>query len=76
MIRMAGLDFRRAADLFVGSERELGAALGIPPGEVARYRRNPDAAPAEVLARLGTVLIERGRAMVRVGELLQESNAD
>ena len=73
---MAGLDFRRGADLFISSEAELGAALGIPAPDVARYRRMPDAATPELLARLGTVLIERGRAMSRVGELLQSSNAD
>ncbi|HEX6587484.1 MAG TPA: hypothetical protein VF039_00565 [Longimicrobiales bacterium] len=73
---MAGLDFRRASDMFISSDKELGAALGIPTPDVARYRRNPDLAPAEVLARLGTLLVERGRAMTRVGELLQEENAD
>lgn len=73
---MAGLDFRRAADLFISAERELGAALGISTADVARYRRMPESVPADVLARLGTVLVERGEAMVRVGELLQESNAD
>jgi hypothetical protein len=73
---MAGLDFRRGADLFISTESELGAALGIPPADVARYRRKPDAAPAELLARLGTILIERGRAMSRVGELLRDEHAD
>ena len=73
---MAGLDFRRGADLFLSSEKELGAALGIPTPDVARYRRNPDLAPAEVLARLGTLLVERGRAMTRVGELLRDANVD
>ena len=73
---MAGLDFRRAADLFLSSEKELGAALGIPTGDVARYRRMPDAAPPELLARLGALLVERGRAMTRVGELLRDSHAD
>lgn len=73
---MAGLDFRRGADLFVSSEKELGAALGIPGPDVARYRRNPDAAPPELLARLGAALIERGLAMQRVGELLRDAHAD
>ena len=73
---MPGLDFRRAADLFISTEAELGAALGIPPADVARYRRMPDAAPAELLARLGTILVERGHAMTRVGELLQEAHLD
>ena len=73
---MAGLDFRRGADLFISSEKELGAALGVPTGDIARYRRTPDAAPAELLARLGALLVERGRAMTRVGELLRDANAD
>jgi hypothetical protein len=73
---MAGLDFRRAADLFISSEAELAAALGIPVGEVSRLRRAPDAAPSELLGRMGAVLIERGQAMARVGELLQGANAD
>ena len=73
---MAGLDFRRGAELFLSSEKELGAALGIPTAEVGRYRRMPDAAPPELLARLGTILIERGRAMTRVGELLREGRLD
>jgi len=73
---MAGLDFRRGADLFISSEGELAAALGVKGADVARYRRHPDSAPPELLARLGTVLVERGRAMARVGELLQEAHAD
>lgn len=73
---MPGLDFRRAADLFISSERELGAALGITPSDVARYRRQPESTPPDVLARFGTVLVERGRGMARVGEMLQESHAD
>jgi hypothetical protein len=73
---MAGLDFRRGADLFISSEAELAAALGVSAADLGRYRRQPDAAPLELLARLGTILVERGRAMERVGELLQEANAD
>ena len=73
---MAGLDFRRAADLFISTEAELGAALGVTATDITRYRRQPDAVPPEVMARLGTVLIERGLAMARVGELLQESHVD
>lgn len=76
MIPMAGLDFRRGADLFISTDAELGAALGITPADVARYRRMPDAAPPELLARLGTVLIERGLAMARVGELLRDAHVD
>lgn len=73
---MDRLDFGRAAHLFVSSDRELGAALRITTTDVARYRRQPDTVPPEVLTRLGTILAERGRAMTRVGEMLQEAHAD
>ncbi len=70
---MPGLDFRRGAEMFISSEGELAAALRIAPADVARYRSAPDAAPDELIERLGMLLVERGRAMQRVGELLQES---
>lgn len=73
---MAGLDFRRAADLFVSSDRELAAALRISAADVARFRARPESAPAELLSRLGTLLIERGQGMTRVGQMLQDANAD
>jgi hypothetical protein len=66
-----GLDFERAAALFMGTERELATALGIEPGDLRQYRTDPQRAPADVIARLGRVLIERGRGMQRVGEMLQ-----
>ncbi|HEX7050322.1 MAG TPA: hypothetical protein VF188_08990 [Longimicrobiales bacterium] len=69
---MSGLDFKRATDLFMGAEQELALALNVSVEEVARYRDRPDRAPRELLARLGHVLIERGRGMVRVGEMLVE----
>ncbi len=68
---MAGLDFRRATDLFLGTERELALALGVSEGDVRKYRNDPGRAPRELLDRLANVLIERGRGMVRVGELLR-----
>lgn len=71
---MAGLDFRRGADLFISSEEELAAALGIPVADVVRLRRRPEAATPALLARLGAVLVERGRAMARVGEMLEHEN--
>jgi len=71
---MAGLDFRRGAELFISSEVELAAALGIPSADIGRYRRMPETVPPDVLVRLGAVLIERGRAMARVGELLHEGH--
>lgn len=73
---MAGLDFKRAADLFLGSEAELALALGIEADEVRRFRRVPGEAPRELLVRLGRVLVERGRGMTRVGELLLEQGRD
>ena len=69
---MAGLDFKRASDLFLGTEAELALALRIDVEEVRRFRRVPAEAPRELLGRLGQVLVERGRGMVRVGEMLQE----
>ena len=69
---MAGLDFRRATDLFLGTGDELARALGIDADRVERYRKRPGDAPPDVLARLGDVLVERGRAMMRVGEMLGE----
>lgn len=69
---MSGLDFKRATDLFLGSEAELALALGIEADEVRRFRRVPAEAPRELVARLGRVLVERGRGMTRVGEMLQE----
>jgi hypothetical protein len=66
------LDFKRATDLFMASERELARALDIELGDLRSYRQNPDKAPEALLQRLGKVLVERGRGMSRVGELLQE----
>jgi hypothetical protein len=65
-----GLDFKRATDLFMGTEQELSMALGLPPGDLRSYRQNPLRVPPEVLVRLGHVLMERGRGMARVGEML------
>lgn len=67
-----GLDFRRAADLFVGTEKELAMALGRTEDDVARFRSKPGTVPRDVLARMGDVLQERGRGMMRVGEMLRE----
>jgi len=67
---VSGLDFKRASDLFMGSEKELALAIGVTPEELRRYRADPGKVPGAVLERLGKVLIERGRGMVRVGEML------
>ena len=67
-----GLDFQRAADLFVSTERELAMALGCSEAELRGYRKKPESAPEAVLGRMGDVLVERGLGMVRVGEMLRE----
>ena len=67
------LDFKRAADLFTGSEEELAAALRIDPSTLQRHRRDPARAPETLLLKLAEVLIERGRGMMRVGEMLRET---
>lgn len=72
---MADLDFKRATDLFLGSDRELGLALGIPVEQLGEYRARPDNAPAPLIEKLGKVLVERGRGMMRVGEMLLERSA-
>lgn len=68
---MSPLDFRRATDLFMGSEKELALALGIPEAELRRLRSEPHRASADTLRRLGEVLRERARGMERVGQMLQ-----
>lgn len=69
---MAGLDFKRCSDLFLGSERELALALGIALDEVTRLRGRPEDASDTVLLRLAQVLEERGQGMQRVAEMLRE----
>jgi hypothetical protein len=66
------LDFARAADLFMGSEHELALALGITVADMRELRTNPRRASPELVHKLAGILIERGNAMRRVGELLQE----
>jgi hypothetical protein len=66
------LDFRSATELFVSTEEELAMALGVPVADVRSYRQKPASAPPEILEKLGRVLVERGRGMARVGEMLQE----
>ena len=65
-----GLDFARGADLFMGSEQELALALGVAVADLREFRTNPKRANEELLTRLAQVLIERGEAMKRVGDLL------
>ena len=66
------LDFESAARLFMGTEEELARALGVQVGDVRSLRTTPGSASPELIARLGNVLVERGRGMARVGELLLE----
>jgi len=70
------LDFRRGAELFMATPRELAMALGIRAEDVDRYRKRPHEAPHDVLTKLAEVLIERGRGMARVGEMLREQTSD
>lgn len=67
------LDFRTASALFVSTEDELALALGVPVADVRSYRQKPDSAPPDLLEKLASVLVERGRGMMRVGEMLSEA---
>ena len=67
-----GLDFKRATDLFLGTEDELARALHVETRVLRQHRREPSRVPAVVLRNLADVLDERGRAMIRVGEMIRE----
>jgi hypothetical protein len=67
------LDFKRGTDLFLGRKNELAMALGLDAEALEAYRRQPATTPPGLMDRLARVLIERGRGMIRVGELLAES---
>jgi hypothetical protein len=66
------LDFTSAVRLFMGTEEELARALEVDLGDLRSMRTNPGQASPALLRRLGDVLVERGRGMARVGEMLQE----
>jgi hypothetical protein len=66
------LDFKRATDLFMGREEELALALRIDAEALRRHRAQASAVPDALLHALADVLDERGRAMVRVAEMLRE----
>ena len=68
------LDFESAARLFMGTEEELARALGVSVGDVRAMRTTPANVPPRLVARLSAVLIERGRGMTRVGEMLREEH--
>ena len=66
------LDFARATQLFMGTEEELALALRIPIADLRAFRVQLRSIPPELVQRLGSVLVERGRGMMRVGEMLAE----
>lgn len=68
------LDFRTATDLFLGSEEELARALRVEPRVLRQHRRDPGRVPEVLLQNLADVLAERGRAMLRVSELLRDDD--
>jgi hypothetical protein len=68
------LDFGRAVQLFMGSEEELAHALGISIADLRASRTSPDRVPKALLRKLGDVLVERGKGMARVGEMLLEDS--
>jgi hypothetical protein len=68
------LDFARAVQLFMGSEEELARALEISVADLRASRTSPDRVPKALLRRLGQILVERGRGMARVGEMLEEDH--
>jgi hypothetical protein len=68
------LDFASAVRLFMGTEDELARALGIGVADLRAVKTTPEQASPELLSRLGGILVERGRGMVRVGEMLQEDS--
>jgi hypothetical protein len=70
------LDFRRATDLFLGREAELAQALRIDTATLRQHREQPGAAPSSLLHAVSDVLDERGRAMVRVAEMLRDQAVD
>ena len=68
------LDFARAAQLFMGTEEELARGLDITVADLRATRTTPGRAPKPLMLKLGRLLEERGRGMLRVGEMLQEDN--
>jgi hypothetical protein len=64
-----GLDCARRRPVH-GLEQELALALGMTVADLREFRTNPKRANDDVMVRLAQVLIERGDAMKRVGDLL------
>jgi hypothetical protein len=70
------LDFARAAQLFMGTEAELAKAMSLSAADLRELRANPQRASAVQLEKLGRVLLERGKGMSRVGEMLLEDHGE
>jgi hypothetical protein len=70
------LDFKRATDLFLGREEELAQALRVDLATLRHHRSEPRSTPASLLHALATTLEDRGRAMVRVAEMVREQAVD
>lgn len=66
------LDFARAVQLFMGTEEELARGLDITVADLRAMRTTPGRAPHPLVRKMGQLLEERGRGMLRVGEMLQE----
>jgi hypothetical protein len=67
------LDFTSAARLFTGSEEELATALGLSIGDLRAARATPKFITPDLTRKMAEVLIERGRGMMRVGEMLLDN---
>ncbi len=66
------LDFSTAVKLFMGTEEELAAALGLAVGDFRAAKATPKFVSPELTKKMATILIERGKGMARVGEMLLE----
>jgi hypothetical protein len=68
------LDFGSAAQLFMGTEEELARGLGVSVADLRAMRTTPGRTSRALLLKMGALLEERGRGMIRVGEMLQEDH--
>ncbi len=66
------LDFATAVRLFMGTEEELATALELAVGDLRAARATPKFVTPELTKKMAAVLIERGKGMARVGEMLLE----
>ncbi|MEX1181947.1 MAG: hypothetical protein WEF86_01840 [Gemmatimonadota bacterium] len=70
------LDFASGVRLFMGTEDELARGLGVSVADLRAMRTTPGRTPGAMLERLGVLLEERGRGMMRVGQMLREESRD